>query len=38
LGIPKEARVRFKMLAGMEASMDGASVFFGPSGTCGCGG
>ena len=28
-GIPKRARVGFKMLAGLEASMDGASILRG---------
>src|ERR1700733_3845094 len=28
-GIPKGSRVGFKILAGMEASMDGSPVFFG---------
>ena len=37
-GIPKGARVRFKLLAGLEASRDGASLFFGPAGAGGCGG
>jgi hypothetical protein len=36
--IPKRSRVRFKMLAGMEASMDETIVFFGSSGTGCCGG
>ena len=37
-GIPKVARVGFKMLAGQEAGMDDASLFLGPSGASGCSG
>jgi len=36
LGIPKRLRVRFKMLAGMEASMDGTTVSYGASRAGGC--
>jgi hypothetical protein len=37
-GIPKGARVRFKLLGGFEASWDGSSLFFGSAGAGGRGG
>src|SRR5271163_2951808 len=37
-GIPKAARVRFNLLAGIEASRDGSSLFFGSAGAGCCGG
>jgi hypothetical protein len=37
-GISKKGRVRFKLQAGLEASVHGARLFFGPAGAGGCGG